>query len=309
MGVLRSRTGGREVVLSAEHVVGRMSSCALPRSSAFVSASHAMVRWDGQGWSIRDLGSRNGTYVNDAALARGQSVLLRRGARIAFGGPGETWELTDAGGPSAAIIPLDGGDPIFLTQPITGIPTLDEPLATVYLDAEDWLLECDESRVGLRPGAEFVVAGHRFRFECPSGASATVASADHDGDLSRATLILCVSRDEEHVSLQLQTEDRTQDLGERASFYLMLVLARERLASAGLDPAESGWIAIDSLLKMIPDYSSGVHLNVEIFRLRRLLGNAGVRDAARVIERRRGEIRLGSDRIEIRSELARVASA
>jgi hypothetical protein len=52
---------------------------------------------------------------------------------------------------------------------------------------------------------------------------------------------------------------------------------------------------------MIPEYTSQMHLNVEIFRLRRLLSAAGFVDAGGIIERRRGQLRIGVERIEIRT--------
>jgi hypothetical protein len=305
MGVLRSRGGDVDVVLSAVHVVGRMQSCNLPLTSSFVSTAHAMIRWDGGAWSVRDLGSRNGTYVNDTVIPKGEPIVLRRGARIAFGAPAEAWELINDRRPEAAVISLDGGDPIFLTGAVNGIPTREEPLATVYLDKDRWLLEHEESRVALQAGALFVVAGRAFRFDCPSDACATAAAREREWSLDSSTLVLGVSRDEEHVSLTIQASDRAQELGERACFYLMLVLARARLRATSED-GTGGWVPIDTLLRMVPEYSSGTHLNVEIFRLRRLLANAGVRDAAQIIERRRGQVRLGSDRIEIRRVVADV---
>lgn len=258
-----------------------------------------MIRWDGESWWIRDLGSRNGTYVDDAAVPQGGTVPLRSGACVAFGARAEAWELVDACAPQATLMPIDGGEPIFLSQAINGIPTKEEPQATAYLDGETWLLEHDDSKVPLEKGCEVVVAGRTFRFDCPSIASATTASTERDWTVVGATLILEVSRDEEHVSLTIAAGDRRQEFGERACFYLVLVLARERLR-AGTDTLSGGWLAVEDLLRMVPDYASGMHLNVEIFRLRRLLSSVGCRDAAAIIERRRGQIRLGSDQVEIR---------
>jgi hypothetical protein len=276
-----------------------MPSCNLPLTSGFVSTAHALIRWDGQAWSIRDLGSRNGTFVNDVPIPKGEEIPLRRGVRIAFGGPGEAWELINADRPEAAVVPLDGGEPILLSRSITGIPTKAEPLATIYLDRGIWLLEHEESRRPLESGALFVVSGRAFRFDCPSAVAPTTASAEQGWMLGDADFILGVPRNEEAVSLTVKSGERTLDLGQRASFYLLLVLARERLRQPSRG-ADQGWVAVDDLLRMIPEYTSQMHFNVEIFRLRRLLSGAGFVDAGAIIERRRGQVRVGIDRIEIR---------
>ena len=299
MGVLRSRTRDAQTVLSAVHVVGRMQSCNLPLTSGFVSTAHALIRWDGHAWSIRDLGSRNGTFVNEVPITKGEEIALRRGARIAFGGPGEAWELTNADQPEAVVVPLDGGAPIPLSRSVTGIPTKAEPLATIYLDRGIWLLEHEESRRPLESGALFVVAGQAFRFDCPSAVAPTTEATARGWMLADADLFLSVPRNEEAVSLTVKSGERTLNLGQRASFYLLLVLARERLRQPSRG-VERGWVAVDDLLRMIPEYTSHMHFNVEIFRLRRLLSGAGFIDAAAIIERRRGEVRVGTSRIEIR---------
>src|SRR2546423_5173140 len=45
-------------------LIGRDPGCQLRVQSPLVSRRHAEVSWTGQGWLLRDLGSRNGTYVD-----------------------------------------------------------------------------------------------------------------------------------------------------------------------------------------------------------------------------------------------------
>lgn len=51
-----------------ELVVGRDESCRIRLSSEEVSRFHCVIRKTDNGWTVRDLGSSNGTYVNQAAV-------------------------------------------------------------------------------------------------------------------------------------------------------------------------------------------------------------------------------------------------
>ena len=53
--------------------------------SAVVSRRHAAIFMDANGYSIEDLGSSNGTYVNDECCERGDRVQLNSGDRIGLG--------------------------------------------------------------------------------------------------------------------------------------------------------------------------------------------------------------------------------
>lgn len=78
------RTGGREFRLDRpETTIGRSAVCDIQVSSPLVSRRHASVSVDERGVSIRDLGSRNGVYVN-AERAVG-SVPLKLGDRLGIG--------------------------------------------------------------------------------------------------------------------------------------------------------------------------------------------------------------------------------
>ena len=85
MGRLVRTTTGEECLLETEHVVGRSERAALRLDSAFVSSQHASLRWLGDGWELKDLGSRNGTAVDGTPVAPGQAVRLRAGMSISFG--------------------------------------------------------------------------------------------------------------------------------------------------------------------------------------------------------------------------------
>lgn len=71
-----------------------------------VSRAHALLEWTGAGFTLRDLGSANGTYVNNQRLTAG-ARLLRDGDQIRLGWLELVYEISPApeSGPSPAAPP------------------------------------------------------------------------------------------------------------------------------------------------------------------------------------------------------------
>ena len=72
-----------ELDSSRSYTLGRQSTCDFPIADANISRQHAELFWDGEGWSIRDLGSTNGTSVNGHKIT--SAVELHDGDRINLG--------------------------------------------------------------------------------------------------------------------------------------------------------------------------------------------------------------------------------
>jgi pSer/pThr/pTyr-binding forkhead associated (FHA) protein len=53
--------------------------------SAYVSRRHAQIIADAQGYSLEDLGSENGTYLNSTRVPANQPILLHNGDIIQVG--------------------------------------------------------------------------------------------------------------------------------------------------------------------------------------------------------------------------------
>jgi len=68
--------------LRAPATIGRSTECDLHLDSASISRHHARVEWDWNCFVVADLGSRNGTRVNGAAISRAP---LESGDVVAFG--------------------------------------------------------------------------------------------------------------------------------------------------------------------------------------------------------------------------------
>jgi adenylate cyclase len=64
-------------------LIGRSHDSTLRLTDASISRQHAMIRREGEHWWITDLGSANGSYVNDVAITVARA--LRDGDRIQLG--------------------------------------------------------------------------------------------------------------------------------------------------------------------------------------------------------------------------------
>jgi pSer/pThr/pTyr-binding forkhead associated (FHA) protein len=65
-------------------VIGRETDCRLQRESTFISRQHCVLLLDADTLRIRDLGSKNGTFVNGQRIG-GREVILLDGDIVAVG--------------------------------------------------------------------------------------------------------------------------------------------------------------------------------------------------------------------------------
>ncbi len=75
---------GRRLEVTGEMTIGRAAGCQLIFDDTYLSQRHARVAPAEGGVVIEDLGSTNGTYINQQRVTA--PVLGRRGDRIQFGG-------------------------------------------------------------------------------------------------------------------------------------------------------------------------------------------------------------------------------
>ncbi len=142
----------------------------------------------------------------------------------------------------------------------------------------------------------------RVAHTCDDGLHAqSIERLSPDVRLPDLALTFEVSRDEEYVHLRMACEQRRFDMGARTHNYLLLTLARRRLADAGAHPLDSscGWIYQDEF-EHDPTMAAP-QLNVHIFRIRRHFVRCGVIDGEGIVERRpqTRQLRIGSARISI----------
>ncbi len=301
MAELRRTDGTRSCLLMTEHLVGRGPQCALCLSGGYVSTQHALVRWDGSMWELLDRGSRNGTQLNGVLLEPGRAYRLKKDAVLTFGHADERWALVDAGEPQTMAVALDTGQALLGAQGLIGLPSSKSPECTLYSDHDGtWKLERADGELELVTDGQIIeCAGQRFRFCCPTSHFATETLSATPG--AAPALCFTVSSDEDFVELTLEYPDRRVALGSRSHNYLMLTLARHKLADrqGNLPEASCGWMDKDELadgFKITPQQVDG-----EVFRIRKHFSQHGLSEATSVIERRprTKQIRLGLAQLRI----------
>lgn len=264
-----------------------------------VSGHHALLRWTGTAWEVRDLGSANGTWVDGQRLQPGQRRQLEVGGTLAFGRREELWHVRDVAAPEAHA--SDGNGAWRAAEDgLLALPSAEAAEALVYLDGSgDWVVERGETVQPIEDGAAVVSGDTSWTVHLPDASSATEhAAAGRPESLLECEVTFSVSLDEEHVEISVDVGDASKMLPHRAHSYLLVVLARARLEDAGGDE-EPGWRYCDALVRDLRiDHNL---LNVQLFRARKQFEKLGLQDAHQVIERRRGsgQLRLGLERIRV----------
>ncbi len=297
MGVLVHLNTGASSPLPARLLIGRAPTCFVHLDQPLASAEHAVLEWVGADWQVKDLGSRNGTFVDGERLEPGQTVLLAAGSRVAFGEPTDLWRLDDPGPPRPLALDLASRDVVVGDEGLLVLPSVDEPEASVFRGADGrWHLERGHLADAATDQQVVTIAERTFCLLLPSAHDATPFVED-PLDLATVTFRFAVSRNEEHVDIALEAANRTLDLETRDHHYLLLTLARLRARDRDQVEAERGWVDRDELLKMLRMTQNA--FNVAVHRARQQLLAVGVVGGASVVQVRRGERRFGSDRITI----------
>lgn len=81
--VLEGPDAGKRLRVGGPAVIGRDAECDLVLSDQLVSRRHLRITPAGEGITLEDLGSRNGTFVNGTAV--GQTAEARPGDRVMVG--------------------------------------------------------------------------------------------------------------------------------------------------------------------------------------------------------------------------------
>lgn len=300
MAVLRA-TSGISFTLPDRCIVGRSRDCDLVLAAHDVSGQHALLQWTGRHWELQDLGSRNGTAVNAVLVAAGTRTPVPPQTNLRFGQV-EQWTLVDAGPPQLMALRLDTRELRLAEGGLLALPDAPDLAATIYQDPGGaWVCERRGKSTVLADRAIVSIGDVAWKVYLPAAFQATSRG---DGGLLRVAFLhlrIAFSRDEEHIEALVTADNHKIDLQARAHHYLLLLLARQRLADreAGAPETEQGWIYQNDLLRMLR--MDEYHLNMTVYRARTQFGRIGVVDAASLIERRSDsrQLRIGVGHLEL----------
>ena len=302
MGALRNILSRRTVMLPHHAVAGRAPASDVPLADSKASNDHASISWTGERWEARDLGSTNGTLVGSYRLQRQENFPLARGAVLQFGCEAESWELVDERGPAVVARSLTTGEERVMEDGLLALPSPKDMLVSIFADSSGkWLLEDEDgARRPVRDREQVVVAGHTWELSVPPQSPVGGTVKESRFGLAMLTLRFCVSPDERHVHVEaLNGQDRLV-LEERACFFLLLRLVRQRLedmAKPALPESEHGWTHVVDLMVALKKDEQGV--NSDVHRARKVIAEAHIEGAEGIVARRPREIRIGTGRIEV----------
>ena len=307
MGLLRHAPTDRLVTLEPRTLIGRAPGSTIVVAEPRASAEHAVVSWSHDRWQLRDLGSRNGTFVDGRRLGAAERVDLTRNARLGFGTPDSGWTLHDEHPPVPVARRDATGDVIAATAGLLLLPGEADPRAAIFAgDGGSWIAELDGVTQAVVDQQPLRIDDETWTLFLPSwlGPLTGTVDARTDVSLSIGTMALefRVSADEEYVEVGIRSGDAAVDVPPRACNYVLLTLARARLddRNRGVDAGEEGWLYAADLADML-DYTFE-RLNVEIYRARLMMAAAGVVDPSRLVERRATsrQLRLGVEQLVVR---------
>jgi hypothetical protein len=296
---MKKLSDGTEHAVPSRCIVGRSSSCGLATEDKYISSEHAKIQWTGTHWELRDLGSRNGTFVDGKRVEPGHPVHIGVGAELGFGEPEPGWRFANAEAPRLSALELSSQEVLASEGEILALPGDSDPEITIYPDkyGRGWVLEHRDGDVRTAEDQEVVIAGGRsWRLELPVIPEST-PMVDVALALENVGLRFAVTRNEERVQLTVLLHGKETQLEQREHGYLLLTLARARAQDQALPLEQRGWRKVPEILRMLRMDENA--MNVAIHRARQQLASIGLEGAANVVEVKRGQRRIGTERFEI----------
>lgn len=297
MAKLHGPDGQRLDAIASRCIIGRSRACDLVLDARDVSSEHAALHWSGTAWELEDLGSRNGTFLDGQRLPPRTPRALQRGMSMRFANTLGAWGFVDDAPPRPMAFNLVDRRMVHADTGPLVLPDADAPEVWLrHTDLGQWVAEREDATSARVEDREvLLVGGQPWRLCLPSGESATWQGATAVAGSGPLRLCFRVAADEEYIEVIAICDGREIDLKARAHHYLLLLLARARQAdqAAGRPEDQQGWMLQDRLQAMLKVDANSFH--VSIHRIRVQLTQAGIPDAARVVERRQGtrQLRLG----------------
>ncbi|KZS39013.1 hypothetical protein AWE51_10625 [Aquimarina aggregata] len=309
MAIIKNNQTEEIVYLNTQHTFGRNRHIANTHiSEKDISQSHALISWKGSDWYIQDH-SRNGTLVNGEYINHA-TVKLSKGCRIQFGEHESTqWEMINLDSPSSYLKSIQNTSNIIELTSCHAFPNEEKPEILIYPEDTTWKFEQAGVAVDLAQNKTYSIDGEEYVFVENQVLEDTM---DNGHVVNNAYFQFTLSSDEEHIHIKIITQNLELDLGERVHNYILLALARKRLADVNANHVmgDQGWMSIDDLLAdMSKEFGKELdtyYLNLKIYRLRKLLIETKPYGYlfSNIIERRYGEVRFAHPYFQIIKEEA-----
>lgn len=292
---LRDRRTGTVWPLRVVNSIGRDAGNDIRVDDPSASAQHAVLRWDGARWIIRDLASTNGTFVDDAIIDPGVEVPLELMASLAFGDPDRRWWLAADGGPRAFAESLvRPGLRVDAASSALGLPSNDDPQVMIFRGFPHWNIEDDDGTRPVADRAVVVVDGHPWRLALPMPAEETHGLAVTTGKRLR------ISGSLDKPKIEVVAGDEAERISGRRPLRLLWLLAREFCLDDHRPPPDRGLTHVDLVAEELR--VSAPTVDVYVHRLRDRFSELGIFE---LIERRKGvgQLRLDFDRIDFKGRM------
>ncbi len=319
---------GETILLRSQMLMGRSAACDLRINEPRVSSEHARVRWTGAAWEVRDLGSKNGTFVgrsrsrltwdpkvrdldikNDTfvrgrRLATHERATLIVGDAVGLGGvasPAPLFVLIDASAPVASVRSMKTGIVRLASGGMITLPDDENPEVCVVESRESkWTVEINDSVREASDGETLTIGDETWILDVPGVIMSTMAVETRLLQLESIELHFVTNLDQKDVALTVVGPDEMMRLPQQRHHIVLLALARERLRFAAAPPDECGWMDRAQLCRLLAINEQ--RLNVDVCSARREIAALGIQGAAYVVERHpaTGALRLGVERVAVK---------
>ena len=292
----------------------------------FISKLHAVLEWRNPNWMIRDV-SHNGIWVNGHRIEPQTNSALKLDDLVELAGSeGVRFKISNIDKPQDMVYQIDNiSNQEFLIETLL-LPNEQSPEIGLFKCPErlQWFSEEIKSRSYQNKeehntlpheqgpyyhGDTIDFDGKKWCFFLTHIEAVTTEFRSEQEKISGVNFRFDISQDEETTTLTLNYEHNEFDLGERSHHYLLVHLLRHKLSQINatenitkVTADNLGWIDCQLIEKELGIDES--HLNIQIFRARKQISSelAGYSGVSKLIQRRRGSIRIGIDNFSIYKE-------
>ncbi len=295
---MKQRTTGAVVTLYPRQLVGRSAAAEIRLADSLCSFRHCEIAWKAGAWTIRDLNSRNGTWLDGRRLGPTDRAQVEPGALVAFGNPSDPWEIVDVGAPTAVLLG-PAGEVVYAEDDLLVATGTGRRWTARRDDDGAWIVEDPAGACEPVDGERVLeIDGRPWRLLCPTGGDDT-ARLQIAYAIDRLVLRLRTGVALREVLVEALIDGVAVPVAARAHHALLVLLARARVRDHALPPEDQGWTPREELQRALGVDDN--ELNQQIYRLRQQFSRMGLQGAARLVERRSpdGLVRLGIAELDL----------